>query len=180
MVFIYLDALGDDHAALAATELGAARARLLAQGAERVAALDVDGLCDALGVPSGTVCDDRIVRVVRCMDGRPQDLHRVADAARLACLSASRFQAVFREAAGVPFRRYRLWRRMAAVARVIADGRSLTHAAHEAGFASSAHLSTAFRAMFGLAPSRLLAAGAVIREVDASSAAAVRSSTNGS
>ena len=69
---------------------------------------------------------------------------------------------------------------MAAVARVIADGRSLTHAAHEAGFASSAHLSTAFRAMFGLAPSSLLAAGAVIRNVDASSAAVVRAPMDGS
>jgi AraC-like DNA-binding protein len=38
----------------------------------------------------------------------------------------------------------------------------VTAAAHEAGFASSAHLSTAFRGMFGIAPSVLLAIGAEI------------------
>ena len=35
----------------------------------------------------------------------------------------------------------------------------LTVAAHRAGFPSSAHFSTAFRAMFGLRPSDLVAAG---------------------
>ena len=36
------------------------------------------------------------------------------------------------------------------------DGVSLTEAAHAAGFASSAHFSTAFRDMFGMMPSELL------------------------
>jgi AraC-like DNA-binding protein len=47
---------------------------------------------------------------------------------------------------------------MACVARDLAEGRTLTEAAHAAGFASSAHLSTAFSTMFGLAPSALLKA----------------------
>ena len=50
------------------------------------------------------------------------------------------------------------WRRMACVARDLAEGLTLTEAAHTAGFASSAHLSTAFSTMFGLAPSALLKA----------------------
>ena len=37
----------------------------------------------------------------------------------------------------------------------MADGASLTEAAHEAGFADSAHFSRTFRRMFGLAPSSL-------------------------
>jgi AraC-like DNA-binding protein len=64
-----------------------------------------------------------------------------------------------REAAGVSFRRYRIWRRMAFVALNLSGGRTLTDAAHAAGFASSAHLSFAFKKMFGLAPSALLKAG---------------------
>ena len=36
------------------------------------------------------------------------------------------------------------------------DGLSLTETAHAAGFASSAHFSTAFRDMFGMMPSELL------------------------
>ena len=35
-------------------------------------------------------------------------------------------------------------------------GASLTEAAHAAGFASSAHFSTAFRDMFGMTPSELV------------------------
>jgi AraC-like DNA-binding protein len=38
---------------------------------------------------------------------------------------------------------------------VFAAGGSLTDAAHEAGFADSAHLSRTFRRMFGVAPSSL-------------------------
>lgn len=68
----------------------------------------------------------------------------------------------FDSAVGMPFRRYRLWRRMAVVMQAIAGGESLTAAAHGAGFASSAHLSSAFRAMFGLAPSELIGLGVEI------------------
>ncbi len=79
----------------------------------------------------------------------------LAGLARAAGLSPSRFARRFTAAAGVPFRRYRLWCRMAAVARAAAAGAPLTRAALDAGFASSAHLSAAFRAMFGLPPTRL-------------------------
>jgi AraC-like DNA-binding protein len=48
---------------------------------------------------------------------------------------------------------------MAVAGRELARSATLTEAAHAAGFASSAHFSTAFRAMFGLSPSGLLRAG---------------------
>ncbi len=65
----------------------------------------------------------------------------------------------------VPLRRYRLWRRMALAMLAVRDGGTLTQAAHAAGFASSAHFSTAFRRMFGIAPSRLTG-GAVVLDLD--------------
>ena len=104
--------------------------------------------------------------VVRRLDRRPQDFGSVAQVARSAGLSASRFQCLFRAATGVPYRRYRLWRRMALVARLLASGATLTQAALEAGFSGSAHLSAAFRAMFGIKPSLLLSLGADILTLD--------------
>ena len=51
---------------------------------------------------------------------------------------------------------------MAMVMRNISTGVSLTDAALAAGFSSSAHLSTAFKTMFGLSPSDVLSLGVTI------------------
>ncbi len=51
---------------------------------------------------------------------------------------------------------------MALVMRAIAEGKSLTAAALEAGFASSAHLSSCFKRMFGLSASEVIALGVAI------------------
>lgn len=69
--------------------------------------------------------------------------------------SPSRLAHRFREATGVPLRRYVLWCRLRAAAEGAMRGASLTEAAHGAGFADSAHLSRTFRAMFGIRPSLL-------------------------
>ncbi|HJT71706.1 MAG TPA: AraC family transcriptional regulator [Terriglobales bacterium] len=74
-------------------------------------------------------------------------------------LSSSRLAHRFREATGVPVRRYVLWCRLRAAADAAMRGASLTDAAHFAGFADSAHLSRTFRAMFGIAPSLLFTSG---------------------
>ena len=99
--------------------------------------------------------DDAILRFrvsfgMRCLDARPQDFAHVSDLAALTGLSASHAQALFSRATGVPFRRYRLWRRMAVVMMAIDEGATLTQAAFEAGFSSSSHLSAAFGQMFGV------------------------------
>ena len=64
---------------------------------------------------------------------------------------------------------------LALVMRALSHARSLTEAAYEAGFSSSAHLSSTFREMFGLAPSSLIALGVQIeagRAVDATAQSA--------
>jgi AraC-like DNA-binding protein len=48
---------------------------------------------------------------------------------------------------------------MGAAILAVSAGMSLTDAAYKAGFSSSAHFSTSFRAMFGLSPSDLVEAG---------------------
>jgi AraC-like DNA-binding protein len=73
--------------------------------------------------------------------------------------SPSRLAHRFREATGVPVRRFILWRRLRAAAEAAIRGSSLTEAAHAAGFADSAHLSRTFRSTFGIVPSILFKRG---------------------
>lgn len=71
-------------------------------------------------------------------------------------VSVSRFTHLFSESIGMPFRTYVLWLRLQAAFDALAAGRSLTQAAHDAGFSDAAHLSRTFRRMFGIAPSEAL------------------------
>jgi AraC-like DNA-binding protein len=68
-------------------------------------------------------------------------------------LSSSRFQHLFTQQIGVPFRRYRGWNRIRMAIREIIRGDSFTTAAHAAGFSDSAHFSHEFRKTFGAPPS---------------------------
>jgi len=158
MAFLYLDPLTDRRNPLSEAELLRGRERLQALGHRS----SLDTAFAAFGLRPNHPRDARIARVVLEIDRRPDAFNRLQDAAALACLSPSRFRARFDAELGLPFRRYRLWRRMAAVMREIAAGGNLTEAALSAGFSSSAHLSSAFRQMFGLAPSALLTLGVEI------------------
>ena len=64
-------------------------------------------------------------------------------------LSQSRFVTIFKQNVGVPFRRYLMWQRLLEAVKQVTRGASLTEAAHESGFAYSAHLSRTFKQMFG-------------------------------
>jgi AraC-like DNA-binding protein len=88
-----------------------------------------------------------------------EDVGQELSAERLAAeigLSVSTFLRLFRAETGTTFRRYRLWTRMLRVATLLERWPDLSTAAVEAGFASPSHFSSAFHAMFGLRPSRLL------------------------
>lgn len=157
MVFDSLAAANDDHRRLTSLDLEDVHRRLNA--AAPAGFSDVDTICRTLGVPQTVAKASPVADVVRLIDRRPQDFPRTAAAARAAGFSVSRFPHLFQDSTGMPLRRYRLWRRMAVVRRVLATGGSLTAAAHEAGISSSAHLSAPFRAMSGLRPSDLIALG---------------------
>lgn len=68
-------------------------------------------------------------------------------------LSPSRFRHLFREQSDIPYRRYRIWRRVIAAIAALHKVDNLTHAAMEAGFTDSAHFNHCFRATFGINPS---------------------------
>lgn len=68
----------------------------------------------------------------------------------------NRLMALAHAQLGAPLRYVRRWLRMFSVARDYAAGATLTTAALDAGFASSAHLSVAAREHFGIRPSQIL------------------------
>lgn len=121
------------------------------------AAQVVDAVLGCLNPPRRPrrVLDSRVDRLLPHIRERPGLRMPAAEAAALTGLSSTRFQHLFRESTGIPFRRYLLWLRLVAAVERVATGSSLTEAAHGAGFADSAHLSRSFRRMFGLTPSAL-------------------------
>ena len=125
-----------------------------------------------LGVSAGV--DDRIKSVLGRMSADPAGRLSAGELAQAVGLSESRFLHLFSETVGLPFRRYRLWCSMGAALRSVTQGASLTTAALDAGFSSSAHFSTAFREMFGMEPSRLSRAGIKMRKRASDSARSVR------
>jgi len=75
--------------------------------------------------------------------------------AEISGLSQSRFMHIFTESVGVPVRPYILWLRLQRAACELMDGRTVTEAAHSAGFSDAAHLTRTFRRMLGITPSDL-------------------------
>lgn len=170
MAFLYVDPLSRDLGALTARMqgvtpraafdlIGEAAVIEVLTGLAEGRITDGDGrkaLTEWLGVGTRAAPDVRILSALRRMREQPHRSHSMAELGECAGLSPSRFLHLFRAETGVPLRRYRLWNRMGAAVGAFRDGMSLTEAAHAAGFASSAHFSTAFRDMFGMMPSELL------------------------
>lgn len=102
--------------------------------------------------------DPRIRQAIDIIRREPSASHTVESLARMVHLSAGRFSHVFRHETGIAIRRFIVWVRIRQVIESALDGASLTQAAHAAGFADAAHMSHAFRRMFGFPPSSLFAA----------------------
>jgi AraC-like DNA-binding protein len=100
--------------------------------------------------------DPRVSRVIANLYAHYDDLTPVTQLAASAGLSASRFQHLFTQEVGVPFRRYRAWQRMRAAIREIVNGSNFTRAAYAAGFSDQAHFAHDFRRTFGAPASRSL------------------------
>lgn len=121
-------------------------------------------IAEVLGISPWTVgeVEPRIGTVLDAILAEPADRHSVTTNAARVRLSESRLRHAFRDATGVPLRRFRLWARMGSGLRLVGGGASLTRAAHEAGFSSSAHFSSAYRSMFGVKPSVVVRANPVL------------------
>jgi AraC-like DNA-binding protein len=100
------------------------------------------------GVPPGVALARDLLR-----DDPAEDV-ALADLAALAGLSPAHLNRAFARAFGLPPHAYQLAARIDAARRLLADGWSVTHAAAEAGFHDSSHLSRHFKRLVGEAPGR--------------------------
>jgi AraC-like DNA-binding protein len=107
--------------------------------------------------------DPRVARVREILKRELPGAPSVADLAKAVGLSAGRLIHLWNDELGTSLRRYILWLRLRHVVFCVGIGRNLTEAAHEAGFADSAHLSRTFHSMFGLPLSRLFGGAARVR-----------------
>ena len=99
--------------------------------------------------------DAKVVRALEHIRRRVRAPVSLADAAAAATLSPSRFRHLFVQETGTSFRAYLLWLRINVAVEAAMAGASWTEAAHEAGFADSAHLSRTHRRMFGIEPTAI-------------------------
>jgi AraC family transcriptional regulator len=137
--------------------LGLLRARCHVEGSEALIAAGQSALAKLTGPAApAAVADPRIAKAIAHIQSRLGGPLSLCDAAAAVHLSPSRFRHLFMEQTGSVFRAYVLWLRLNAAIRAAMAGRSWTVAAHEAGFADSAHLSRTFRRMFGIAPAMLI------------------------
>lgn len=100
--------------------------------------------------PHRPLNDPRLERALSALDSL---LNRKVAASALAAeanLSLSQLQRLFASQLGLPIRRLVLWRRLRLSMVLILAGNSVTQAAHEAGFADSAHFSRSLKKLFGV------------------------------
>lgn len=146
-------------------ELSVIRALYEDPQSQRWAGAAIEDLVEFSKVRARRQMDGRVARAVEmlafndeteCEDWRDV-LLSVGGAARSCGLSTSRFQHVFKDAAGVSYRRYVAWARMRVALREIVAGSNFTTAAHAAGYCDQPHFAHEFRRIFGAPASRSLA-----------------------
>jgi len=136
-------------AALFATWLSRAGRQAVMEAAQRV----LDALTN--GVEPRVVTDPRILRAVAYINANLRGAITLDEIAREAFLSPGRFRHLFVEETGMGLRPYVLWRRFICAWELLQGGKSVSAAAHGAGFADSAHFARTSRQTFGFPPSLL-------------------------
>jgi AraC-like DNA-binding protein len=96
--------------------------------------------------------DVRIQRVIDLIRRQPDRNFSQQELAQAIGLSPSRFLHLFREHTGLPYRRFRLWKRLLIVFERLHASDNMTRAAMDAGFADATHFSHSFRGTFGVNP----------------------------
>jgi AraC family transcriptional regulator len=76
----------------------------------------------------------------------------IVELARMANISESRMQHLFKRDTGISVKRYLLWKRLIDGILILLEGKDITYASYEAGFFDPAHFSRTFKEMFGLKP----------------------------
>lgn len=111
-------------------------------------------LCGATTEPDKAL-DPRLARALEYIRSHVRHPIALRDVAGAVALSESRFRHLFVAQAGSSFRAYLLWLRINLAIEAVMAGASWTEAAHEAGFADSAHLTRTHKRVFGIEPSAI-------------------------
>lgn len=101
------------------------------------------------------VTDARILRATEYIRSRLDRAVTLDEVAAQVFLSPERFRHLFVEQTGMGLRPYVLWRRFILAWDLLAQGESVTGAAHGAGFSDAAHFTRTSTQMFGFPPSLL-------------------------
>jgi AraC-like DNA-binding protein len=99
--------------------------------------------------------DDRLVRALEFIRANVRSPLSLGEVASAVALSESHFRHLFVAGTGSSFRAYLLWLRINVAIEAAMAGASWTQAAHDAGFADSAHLTRTHKRMFGIEPTAL-------------------------
>jgi AraC-like DNA-binding protein len=99
--------------------------------------------------------DPRLARALDYVRANIRNPIALGDVAAAVSLSESRFRHLFVAGTGSSFRAYLLWLRINLAIEAVMAGASWTDAAHEAGFADSAHLTRTHKRVFGIEPSAI-------------------------
>ena len=101
------------------------------------------------------VTDERIRTAMEFIRAKSTEKVTCQDVADAVHLSQSRFSHLFREQVGMTFAAYLIYQRIIYVYTQMLRGRSITEAALEAGFSSSAHFADVNRRVFGISASTI-------------------------
>jgi AraC-like DNA-binding protein len=96
--------------------------------------------------------DWRIQKVVELIRNEPDRNYSQGELAASLGLSPSRLLHLFSEQVGVPYRRFRMWKRLMLSFELLHTQDNMTFAALDSGFADATHYSHAFRDTFGVNP----------------------------
>lgn len=100
--------------------------------------------------------DERIRAVIDIIKDELTINHPNQELAERVGLTEVQLSRLFKATTGVPIRRYRLWHRLFVTASLMAQGKTITDSALEAGFSDSSHFNHVFRSMLGMKPSNVL------------------------
>ncbi|MFG6432218.1 helix-turn-helix domain-containing protein [Roseateles sp. LYH14W] len=141
----------DDARSTAQLLFAAFAADAAALAMQQAAVAAIGALCGA-GTEPDAELDPRLARALAFIQARVAQPLSLGEVAASVALSESRFRHLFVAGTGTSFRAYLLWLRINRAIDAAMAGASWTEAAHQAGFADSAHLSRTHKRMFGIEP----------------------------
>lgn len=106
--------------------------------------------CNGIANNKPVIMDERIQKALTYIQSRLNEKITCADVAESVYLSEGRFSHLFKEQVGITFASYVIYQRVIKTYTDYINGISVTDAALEAGFSSSAHFAEVNKRLFGL------------------------------